>query len=206
MTELEKLEAWLENRAPLVEDFQSLIASVDDEPWPAFVVTGSTYDMKTGMLRPTYDGVPAGRVAYTVGEGPPWGVVVELAARITAVRSRRWYSITRTVKPIPPKWQDLSREAFPFLCDMEIDHGWADLMIAAAGWIAEIGPPAGFKSSQIKGKYATLRWYFDGPDDGIADIMEAAEILSGHICEKCGAPGELRTKGTWMMLRCDEHA
>lgn len=205
MEDLKKLHDWLENRQPLVADFQSLVAAVHDQPWPEFVVTGSTYDMRTGILRPSYKGVPAGRVAYTIGEGPSWSSVVELAARITAVRSRRWYPITRTVKPIPPKWQDLSREAFPFLCHMEIDHGWADLMIAASGWIAEIGPPAGFRSSQIKEKYATLRWYVDGPDDGIEDILEAAELLSGHICEKCGRPGRLR-EGGYFTTRCDEHA
>lgn len=203
--ELAHLEAWLENRDPLIADFKSLVTAVHEDPWPSFRVTGQTYDMKAGTLRPTYEGVPAGRMQYTVGEGPEWAAVVELPARITAFRSRRWYPITRTVKPIPPAWQTLAIESFPFLCHMEIDHGWADLMIVAAGWIAEIGPPQGFGSSQIKEKYATLRWYFDGPDDGIADIIEAAELLSGHICEKCGRPGKLR-EGGWMSTRCDEHA
>lgn len=206
LNDLQQLHDWLENRQPLIDDFQALVAAVHDEPWPEFRVTGSAYDMKTGVLRPTYEGVPAGRVAYTVGEGPMWSAVVELAARITAVRSRRWYPITRTVKPIPPAWQGLAIEAFPFLTHMEIGHGWADLMIAAAGWITEIGPPAGFRSSEIKEKYGDLRWYFDGPDDGIADILESAELLSGHICDKCGRPGELRTEGTWLMMRCGEHA
>jgi hypothetical protein len=109
------------------------------------------------------------------------------------------------VRPIPKEWQGLAISAFPFLCYMEIDHGWADLMIAAAGWIAEIGPPKGFKSSQIKEKYATLRWYVDGDDYGIEDILEAAELLSGHICEKCGALGRLR-EGGYFTTRCDQHA
>lgn len=205
MTDLEYLHDWLENRAPLIADFQSLVAAVHEQPWPEFVVSGSTYDMRSGVLKPSYKGVPSGRVQYAVGEGPMWAAVVELAARITAVRSRRWDPAARIVNPIHPKWQDLSREAFPFLCSMEIGPGWGDLMIAAAGWIAEIGPPSGFRSSQIKEKYATLSWYFNGPDDGIADIIEAAELLSGHICERCGAPGTLRDGG-WMSTRCDAHA
>ena len=83
---------------------------------------------------------------------------------------------------------------------------------------------------QIKEKYGTLRFYyhFDGNDpfinafdaigagtlrikpkgdkpvyEKISEIVSWGEEQSGHICEICGKPGELRNNG-WLMLRCDE--
>lgn len=203
MEDLKKLEAWLENRQPLIAHFQSVVAAVHDDPWPSFRVTGSTYDMTRGVLRPTYSGVPGGRVKHAVGEGPVWSVVVELATRVTAARSRRWDAETRKVRPIPKGWRNLAAEAFPFLCHLEIGDGWSDLMITTAGWIAEIGPEPGWRFSQIKEKYGTLRLY--DAFEAVEDICDAAELLSGHMCEKCGAPGRERSGG-WISTLCDEHA
>ena len=203
LDELHRLHDWMEVRQPLVIEFGALINVQAGEDWPGFRATGHEYDMRKGSLKPRYEGVPAGRIQYTVGEGPEWSTVVELAARMTAVRSRRWDPKNQKVRPIPAAWRTLTAEAFPFLCTMEIGDGWADLMIATAGWIAEIGPPSGWRFGQIKEKYGTLRLY-DGPTPELDDICVAAERLSGHICDRCGGVGRLRTVG-WMATRCDDH-
>lgn len=204
LDELHRLHDWIENRQPIIDDFEALIHAQAGQAWPDFRVTGHEYDMRKGMLKPRYECVPAGRIAYTMGEGPEWATVVELAARMTAIRSRRWDPKRQRVRAIPAAWRTLAGEAFPFLCSMEIGEGWADLMISTAGWIAEIGTPAGWRFDQIKEKYGSLRLY-DGPTPEIDDICEAAERLSGHICDRCGGIGRLRQSG-WMATRCDEHA
>lgn len=207
-SELEALQAlqdWLDNRQALVDDFKTIVGRSHKKPWPDFIVIGLAQDNAKGVLKPATKGVPEGRIAYTVGEGPPWSVVVELAARVTAVRSRRWDPVAKTVKPIPETWRKLAYEAFPFLCTMSIGDGWADLMIATAGWMSEIGVPAGWRFSDIKEKYGELRLY-DGPSDDLDDICTAAERLSECICDACGAPGRLRVDAGWYSTRCDEHA
>lgn len=58
---------------------------------------------------------------------------------------------------------------------------------------------------QVKEKYGTLRFYYDGGDDYINGAVSLAENLSGSICEECGAPGHKR-QGGWIRTLCDEHA
>lgn len=58
---------------------------------------------------------------------------------------------------------------------------------------------------QIKEKFGTLRVYIDHADERIMALTDMAEKLSEFTCEKCGAPGELRTGG-WLKTLCDEHA
>jgi hypothetical protein len=203
--ELERLQRWLDNRELLIADFKTLVARSHSEPWPDFVVIGQEYDMKTGLLRPHYKGVPDGSHHAGGGDGPDRPTLVELAARITAFRSRRWDSGRRSVKPISSKWKPLAREAFQFLPSVEIGDGWADLIIAMSGWIAELGLPEGYRADQIKEKYGTLRWYDNSGDEMIDRIVTAGEWLSDHLCDKCGRPGQLR-EGGWLVTRCDWHA
>ena len=77
-------------------------------------------------------------------------------------------------------------------------------MVAMAGWMCEFGIPAGWRFDDIKEKYGQLRLY-DGPTGDLDDICEAAELLSEHICDACGAPGWQRGRG-WIKTRCDAHA
>lgn len=58
---------------------------------------------------------------------------------------------------------------------------------------------------QIKEKFGTLRFYTDGVGDEYCQgAIALAELMSGHICEVCGAPGERRSDG-WIQTLCDEH-
>ena len=65
----------------------------------------------------------------------------------------------------------------------------------------EVGYP---KVAQIKEKYGMLRFYADNTDKYMDGVIDMAEKMSCHICEVCGAKGELRTTGWWKTL-CDEH-
>lgn len=57
---------------------------------------------------------------------------------------------------------------------------------------------------QVKEKYGTLRFYYDGGDDYIAGAVDLAESLSGTICEECGEPGH-RRGGGWVRTLCSNH-
>ena len=85
--------------------------------------------------------------------------------------------------------------------------GWSWLWQSSAEWMEERGVPVGFVTDDTKEKFATLRWYYhaDGDTDLIDDVIEVAEVLSGAICENCGAPGYAR-KGAWVKTQCDRCA
>lgn len=62
--------------------------------------------------------------------------------------------------------------------------------------------------SQIKEKYGTLRFYAEGVDSArLTEAIEAAEYVSGFLCESCGRPGIERTIGGviggWVVTTCD---
>ena len=57
---------------------------------------------------------------------------------------------------------------------------------------------------QIKEKFGTLRFYYQGGDEFVSGAVWLAESLSGNMCEECGAPGK-RTQGGWVRTLCDFH-
>lgn len=59
--------------------------------------------------------------------------------------------------------------------------------------------------TQVKEKFGTLRFYYDGGDDTIDGMVYLAESLSSIICETCGNKGKTRGGG-WLRTLCDEHA
>ena len=48
---------------------------------------------------------------------------------------------------------------------------------------------------QIKEKWGTLRFYITGGDDFADDVVEEAMEKSQYVCEACGRPGNIRSKG-----------
>ncbi len=61
-------------------------------------------------------------------------------------------------------------------------------------------------ASQVKEKYATLRFYMTTYTDEIDKLIEEAEHKSAKICEVCGAPGKIRVTGyNWLYTSCEEH-
>lgn len=62
-----------------------------------------------------------------------------------------------------------------------------------------------FTAAQIKEKFGTLRFYYNGGDDFIDGVVRFAESASCKTCEVCGNPGKLY-EGGWMRTLCDTHA
>lgn len=60
-------------------------------------------------------------------------------------------------------------------------------------------------AAQVKEKFGTLRFYYDGGDDFVYGAVAVAETMSGMLCEDCGAPGVLRP-GRWVRTLCNHHA
>jgi hypothetical protein len=61
---------------------------------------------------------------------------------------------------------------------------------------------------QIKEKFGTLRFYYDGGDDYIRGLEAMAESMTARICEDCGGPGAARSteKQRWVRVLCEKHA
>jgi hypothetical protein len=57
---------------------------------------------------------------------------------------------------------------------------------------------------QIKEKFGTLRFYYNGGDDQIFGMVRMAESMSSVTCEECGSPGETRGPG-WIRTLCNTH-
>jgi len=57
---------------------------------------------------------------------------------------------------------------------------------------------------QVKEKFGTLRFYYQGGDDTISGMVRMAESMSGVTCEECGKPGT-QTSGGWIKTVCVEH-
>jgi hypothetical protein len=60
------------------------------------------------------------------------------------------------------------------------------------------GPIPEVKIGQIKEKFGTLRFYYDGGDSVVQGMVSFAEALSGNICEMTGEAGSLCKKGKGM--------
>lgn len=58
--------------------------------------------------------------------------------------------------------------------------------------------------TQVKEKFGTLRFYYEGGDEYISGLVSMAESMSAVTCEKCGAPGKQR-HGGWIRTLCDTH-
>lgn len=193
----------------IVTETRALIeATLQDDPALAsLAVTGVSPETLAAYIAP---GVPArmiGRSSYS--PAPPFHreTLVELVVRMQRPRWQRAGPLTPLA--MPPEERDLqalherhARAAVGFECG----PGWTDLLDAVFGWLHEIAPDRDWSPSQIKEKYGDLRfyWFGDLPDPG-DQIIEAAELVSGHVCEVCGAPGQLESDGGWWSTRCRDH-
>ncbi len=56
-------------------------------------------------------------------------------------------------------------------------------------------------ASQVKEKFGTLRFYYNGGDEYIHGLAAMAEAMSARTCESCGSPA--KTQGTgWRTTMC----
>jgi hypothetical protein len=61
-----------------------------------------------------------------------------------------------------------------------------------------------YRTSQLKEKFGSGRWYLSGATDEMHDLVEEWEHVTYEICETCGQPGKLRGHG-WLYTACFEH-
>jgi hypothetical protein len=94
----------------------------------------------------------------------------------------------------------------------ECGAGWRALLEHACARIrAAVQADGGsFRATQIKEKYATLRFYWESAlspeaDAEVDEIIDLAEARSACTCEQCGKPGRPFNRGGWFMTACDEH-
>lgn len=88
-----------------------------------------------------------------------------------------------------------------------IDDGWfniinqmCQLMQSHIDWSKGECPQV--VAQQVKEKFGTLRFYFDGGDAYCRGVSAMAESMSGVTCEKCGDIGQSR-HGGWVHVYCN---
>jgi hypothetical protein len=59
-----------------------------------------------------------------------------------------------------------------------------------------------FQIAQIKEKFGGLRFYFDGGDDVIHELVRYTENLSYHTCEYCGSNQNVMRSQGWIITAC----
>ncbi|KQT93313.1 hypothetical protein ASG60_08035 [Methylobacterium sp. Leaf469] len=134
--------------------------------------------------------------------------VARLAARLVAIRSERYSPSGGLVPADMHEGVEDLEAAFGRLFEgaVEVDVPWQALARAVAETLQVEDLLDGVESSQIKSKFAELRWYFKSipkPIRGQINVfVEAATVLSTVVCERCGAPGGHRP-GPWHQIRCD---
>lgn len=63
-------------------------------------------------------------------------------------------------------------------------------------------------AKQVKEKFSSLRFYYEGGDNYIHALVDQAEDLSTQICEKCGIMDSSvgRNEKGWIKTTCKKHA
>jgi hypothetical protein len=66
--------------------------------------------------------------------------------------------------------------------------------------------PKGVIVTQVKEKFGTLRFYYDGGDKEFDSWVGEAEKASAFVCEDCGRIGKLVSKNGWYRTLCSNCA
>jgi hypothetical protein len=182
-------------------------ALAGDPALASLAVAGSSPETLAVDIAP---GVPARSIGgCSYSPEPPFRreTLIDVIVR---TERRRWLRaapfMPAAMQPDDRDLQMLYKKHGKAVVGFECGPGWADLLDAVFSWLHAIAPANDWAPSQIKEKYGTLRFYWHGdlPDLG-DEIIAAAEHLSGHLCEVCGAPGLLHRDGGWWSTRCRDH-
>lgn len=116
------------------------------------------------------------------------------------------------------EYSDMMHSEFPELFSsryggFEIGNGWYPLVHKTCKAIHSHiffkeksgNPIPPVQITQIKEKFGTLRFYYDGGDEYIRGIVTMAEFMSEVVCEKCGNLGSIHNNGRWLKTLCDAH-
>jgi hypothetical protein len=123
------------------------------------------------------------------------------------------------VKDFPTFFRDYKGDPKATCMAWGIEHGdgwykiFHELNSKVAGYISlltklrgygEVVDIPDFYWTQVKEKFGTARWYYQGGDDIIDDLVSNSEQLTSGTCETCGEWGQVRGK-FWLYCACDEH-
>ena len=75
----------------------------------------------------------------------------------------------------------------------DVGEGWQPLLRQLHDRLRELAPA--YRIVQIKEKFGILRFYADGLSQEGQRLVHQAERESSKLCERCGAPGQLRGDG-----------
>ena len=102
-------------------------------------------------------------------------------------------------------------ENFPKIFDsdfyFECDEGWCNLLFDLCSKIqsyCDEGKCEQVKATQVKEKFATLRFYHSGGDEYIYKLIDEAEAKSAETCEVTGGHGILHKRGYYYKTLCKE--
>ena len=85
-----------------------------------------------------------------------------------------------------------------------VGRGWKNILDELEETAGQCKTPV--VVDQIKEKFGTLRFYYNGGDQHFSSEVARAEELSGITCEVCGDPGRSRSDRGWIKTLCNEHA
>jgi hypothetical protein len=95
---------------------------------------------------------------------------------------------------------------------VEAGDGWYDIIDTLCHqiqWYLEHNLPmdedpevVNVQAVQVKEKFGTLRFYYNGGNEFISGLISMAEGMSGRVCECCGAPGRPNNSG-WISTQCE---
>ncbi len=178
-----------------------------DRALTSLIVSGSAPDTVLAQIDP---GLPPGSIGSRIySPTPPFHreTIVELLVRMQRQRWRRAAPFAPlAMPPTEDDLQTLHNKHAPAVVSFECFAGWTDLLDAVFIWLHHIAPDQEWAPSQIKEKHGTLRFYWQGDLPQLGDeIIEAAEHISSHLCEVCGALGKLKNEQGWRSTRCAEH-
>lgn len=182
-----------------------ILAALEGDPELAsLTITGTAPDTLKARIA---TGLPVSEIGGTTYHPNPPFRRDTLVALIVHMQHLRWKrAMPLTPLAMPPDEADLQALHAKATAGFECWPGWTDLLDATFARLHEIAPDSPWAPDQIKEKHATLRFYWHGdlPELG-AEIIDAAEHVSGHIGEICGAPGRLQSHQGWWSTRCPDH-
>lgn len=179
-----------------------------DHALASLAVVGASPDTLSAYIAP---GRPPNAIGGASYAPKPHFHRETMVALIVRMQRLRWIrSLPYNPRGWPPEEKHLEalhHKHAKAQVDLECGPGWTDLLDASFTWLHQIAATREWAPTQIKEKFGTLRfyWYGDLPDLG-DQIISAAEHISAHICELCGAPSHIRKDSGWWSTRCREHS
>jgi len=93
---------------------------------------------------------------------------------------------------------------FPIAFGFECGDGWFELLDNLMDKIKEVDTDRSVSIHQVKEKFGGLRFYIEGGNDEVDELISEAEEKSFKTCEVCGKPGKTNKSG-WIKTACEEH-